>query len=117
MLLFNGQVNRTFSLSRVSGTTFTPEEKTVYVALSNSGSDKDKILRALFCTESSINEIVSSDDYDLYKGVVPITEGADILLKLSIKDSVNEISVGVPESRGETFPVSSDLFPTVFSVN
>lgn len=117
-MLFNGNVYNTVALTRVTGSTFNPSENAIYVAISNSGSDKNKIVRALFSISPSIIEIISSDDYDLYRGVdIPVSQGVDIVLKLSIKDSLNEITVGVPEAAGDTFPVSTDKFPTVFSVN
>lgn len=90
----------------------------LYVAVANSGHDKNKLIKAQFCTLSSINEIINSAEYDLYSG----EEGTfdhhpDIILKLQLKDSRNEITVGVPEQDGDKFPINTEDFATVFGIN
>lgn len=117
-LVSNGQITSTVSLSKVQASTFTPESDVVYIAVANSGSEKNKVVKALFSNSSAVNEIINSDDYDLYKsGELVTSASTDVILKLTIKDSLNEITVGVPEALGAAFPIETANFPTVFSVN
>lgn len=75
------------------------------------------MVRSVLCVGSAdANEILNSDTYDLYTGTVSTT-GVDIRLLLSLKDSQQVITVGVPEASGNVFPVATEDFFIAFSTN
>lgn len=105
------------SLTRLQSSTFYPTNKTLYVAVSNTGSSANKEVRALYCNSSAeLNEITNSATYDLYTGT-SVNNTMDITLDLAMKDSYTVITVGVPESGGSAFPILTEDFPKVFATN
>ena len=103
---------------KVTNASFTPSSGVVYVAVCKTGREKDKLVRAVLCTANTTQQVENSSDYELYRTYGdPISQHTNALLDLTLKDSSNVITVGVPEQAGDYFPVLSEGLPIVFSLN